>query len=293
MTRVLPQRQCMFRFMSGWRVLRGALACAVALGCGERAGDPIVRVGSDKGAWSGGAGGTGALSQAGEAPLAGGAADIGSPGAGGGDAPLGVGLTGLCGACRGSDECGDENDACIAHNGERFCGNDCSDGRDCPDGYACVELANIPLYQCVPTSACPEPAVAPPSLSELRGYLLTHINEQRGQADQPPLDASSCLDQLAQESALGFAATDEPLGKYAEECHPIRPNCACGWRGQAEISIARYGLDWLTAADLALGSVQDTQSDAFVRAFLEYAGSEVGIGIWISGDEAWIALSFG
>jgi hypothetical protein len=281
--------------MSGWRGSRSALGCVVALACGERAGDPIVlldaNADADGGSADSGMGGTGGTGQGADTARGGGSAGAGSV-SGGSAAPLGVGPTGLCGACQASDECGDANDACIRHDDQRFCGRDCYDERDCPDGYACVELSNSQLHQCVPIEGCPENAEVPPSLVDLRSYLLSRINDERSKVQQPPLGASSCLDELAQESALSFASTDEPLGKYVKECDPIWPSCACGWNAEAEIAIARYGLDWLSATELALGANRDTQSDRFVNAFLEYDATDVGIGFWISGDEAWIALSF-
>ncbi len=288
--------------MAGRRLLPIAAAfVAAAVGCGDRYGDPIILVLPDESGASGAgdapdardAGGTGGGSPGG------GVASIGGGGASasGGSAPsvgipLGSGPIGLCGGCSASDECGDANDACIRHADQRFCGRDCFDARDCPDGYACVELTNSRLYQCVPETTCPEPAAAPPSLDELRSYMLERINAERVARNHAPLQASACLDQLAQESALSFAATDEPLGKFVKECDPIWPNCACGWTAEAETAIARYGLDWMTAADHALGVGRDTQNDRFVRAYRDYDASDVGVGFWISGDEAWIALSF-
>jgi hypothetical protein len=266
--------------MSVGRVVQGALFCALAIACGERSGDPIVALAPQARAEAGATG------------------DAAGPGAGGDDSGGGassageVGPIGLCGACTSSDDCGDANDACISHDTERFCGRDCNDQSDCPDGYACVELANTQLFQCVPQTSCPAPPVATPALSDIRDYMLARINAERIARDRTPLLASACLDKLAQDSALDFARTDEPLGKYVKECDPVWPNCACGWNGEAEVTVARYGLDWTTAIDRALSTQRDSPSDHFSQAFLNYTATDVGIGFWLSGDEAWLALSF-
>ena len=255
-------------------VCLGALLCAFPLAaCGERAGDPVVRLESDE-------------------------ADAGQPGApptsgAGGSGPgadATVGPTGPCGACLSSEECGDANDACIRHEGESFCGRDCGEGFGCPDGYDCVELANSRLEQCIPSSSCPEPATTPPPLDEIRAYLLLRINAERLDRNRAPLQAMTCLDGLAQQSAVAYARSDEPLGKFVKECDPIWPNCSCGWSAEAEVAVAHIGLDWLGAIDRAMGSSRDGES--FVESFLDFEVSHVGIGFWISGDEAWIALSF-
>jgi hypothetical protein len=257
-----------------WARLGGALVCALLLACGERAGDPVVRVDL---ADAGGAGGaeTGG-------PATGGVAEDGS---GGRDQ---LGPTGLCGACQGSDECGDGNDACIRHAGESdsFCGRDCDEGFGCPDDYRCVELDNSRLRQCVPEMDCPPPASPPPTLEDVRAYLLARINVARDLRDQLPFQASGCLDGLAQDSALDYSRSEEPLGKFVTECDPVWPNCECGWGAQAEVAVAHYGLDWMDAIDRAF------RDDGFVSAFLNFDATHLGIGFWISGDEAWIALSF-
>jgi hypothetical protein len=286
--------------MSSLRLLGGSALQVAAVGlpltigaCGERSADPIVRVASNEAA--GGASESGA----GEGPTAGSAlgggggnSSAGSAAGGSGGTPVSSGPVGLCGACRGSDECGDANDACIRHDDTRFCGRDCFDSSDCPDGYACVELTNSQLFQCVPETSCPEPPSMTPTLDEIRGYLLERINSERAARDNAQLAPSSCLDQLAQESALSFARTDEPLGKFVKECEPIWPSCDCGWTAEAEIAVAAYALDWRGAADQALGLQRNTDNDRFVQAYRGYDASDVGIGFWLSGDEAWIALSF-
>jgi hypothetical protein len=268
--------------MSVVRVAGGALSCALLIACGERAGDPIVMLPSE--------------------PAAGGTDNLGAGNAAGaaGDDPHGVsqpadagpGPVGLCGPCTSSGECGDANDACIRYQDRHFCGRDCDEQRGCPDGYACVQLDNSQLLQCVPQNGCAEPALSPPPLDDVRRYLFARLNAERVNHARLTLDSSSCLDGLAQGSAVAFARTDEPLGKYVKECDPIWPNCECGWSVEAELSIARYGLDWMTAIDVAIGQAHDSQNDRFSQAFLSADVTDLGIGFWISGDEAWIALSF-
>jgi hypothetical protein len=272
-------------YRTGMSVARvcGPLICALAipLGCGERAGDPVVRLPTGPG-------------DAGETST-GGAASA-QPGSGGtpadGTGSSTGGPIGLCGDCTSSDECGDANDACLRYENQNFCGRDCDDQHGCPDGYACVELANSQLWQCVPQDGCPVPSGGLPELVDVRQYLLGRINAERGLRDEVPLLPSGCLDQLAQQSALAFARTDEPLGKYVKECDPVWPYCACGWSAEAELTIARYGLDWTTAIERAVDTTRGTANDRFTQAFLSLNVTDVGIGFWLSGDEAWIALSF-
>lgn len=268
--------------MPARRLAPGALAIALVLGCGERAGDPVVKLPSDQAEAPGGAGsdGTGGSSTNGGAP--GGSTSVDA----GGSPDETVGPTGLCGTCSSSDECGDANDACVRHNGSNFCARDCEEGLGCPSGYTCADLENSRLRQCVPEQTC-QPPLAPPSLDELRSYLLMRINTLRLSRQQGPLEGSTCLDRLAQESALAYARTDEPLGKYVQECYPIAPQCSCGWIAEAEVSVAHYGLDWLSAMEAALAD------DRVSGTVVEVDFARVGIGFWISGDEAWIALSFG
>jgi hypothetical protein len=254
--------------MSVGRVVRGTLLGALALACGERAGDPVVALADDEnlaGSASGGAVGTG----------------------GGGGGVLGP--TGLCGQCSSSDECGDANDACVRYQDASFCGRDCDDQRGCPDGYDCVEIHDDRLRQCVARAGCLDPPTAVPSLADVRRYLLSRINAERAEHDEPALDSSSCLDELAQDSALEFARTDEPLAKYVKECDPIWPDCSCGWSAEAEVAISGYALDWATAVD----HVIEAPEERFARAYLADDVNQIGIGFWHSGDELWIALSFG
>lgn len=250
--------------MLNGRAATGALLSAVLLAfgaCGERVGDPVVALPSDQ-------------NLAGEGP------------------GTGPGPVGLCGSCSSSDDCGDANDACVRRQGEGFCGRDCDDQRGCPEGYECALLNDDRLRQCVPRTSCPAPRSAP-SRAEFQRYVLGRVNAARTALEQPALDASPCLDQLAQQSALDFARSDEPLGKYVKECDPIWPLCECGWSAEAEVAISGYDLDWRAAVDQAVESYGTDADTHFVRALLAPDTSEIGIGFWLSGDELWIALSFG
>jgi hypothetical protein len=261
--------------MSPGRATLGALLCAWLLACGERAGDPVVRVDLADAGGSGGSGGQGGATPM---PTMGGAPES--------EPETEPGPTGLCGACDQSNECGDGNDVCIRHDGRSFCGRDCEEGFGCPDDYHCVDLNNSQLRQCVPIDACPGPVEPPPDLASVRAYLLSRINTVRIAQSNTALEASNCLDGLAQSSAVDYAFSGQPLGKYADECDPIWPDCECNWNAQAEVAVAHYGLDWLDSIERAL------RDDRFARAVIEFEVTYVGIGFWISGDEAWIALSF-
>jgi hypothetical protein len=174
----------------------------------------------------------------------------------------------------------------VSHDGTSFCARDCDEGFGCPAGYTCVELEGSRVRQCVPEEPCLSPLAAP-TVDDVRAYLLSRINALRVARDQAPLEESRCLDGLAQESALAYARTSEPLGKYVNECDPVWPNCSCGWIAQTEVAVAYYGLDWQSSLDTALANerLRDTVSGLDLQ--------RVGIGFWISGDEAWLALSFG
>lgn len=264
-----------------------SLPWSLAVGCGDRFGEPIVAVagpgqaGMAAGADAGGEPGGGTGTTGGSA-----ASDAGSPAGGDDAAGPPMGPLGLCAPCTGSEACGDANDACIRHDDQLFCGRDCEEGRGCPDGYQCVQLDNSRLWQCVPENACPIPVTEPPALEELREYLLARINGERLAEGRGSLAASSCLNELAQASAVDYAHTEEPLGKFVRECDPIWPNCACGWNAEAEVAVAHWGLDWASAVEHAL------VNERLLTAILAYDIESLGIGFWISGDEAWIALSF-
>jgi hypothetical protein len=264
-----------------------ALACLGSLAahaCGERAGDPIIARPSDPTSSSG------AGDRAGTAAAAGAGGQSTADGAAGGEANAAGAAQaqpepgGLCVPCESSDTCGDANDACIRQDSQSFCGRDC-EVFGCPDGYTCVELEYSRLLQCVPTTSCPVAPDPPPALDEIRQYLLERINSELSARDRPALSASACLDELAQASALAFASTDQPLAKFRDECDPIWPDCECGWKQQTEVAVASYGLDWFAAIERAFAS------EGFIESLVDPPRSDVGIGFWISGDEAWIALS--
>lgn len=282
---------------------RGIATAALTLpwwltaGCGDRFGEPIVTAPVAQGD----AGTSGTPAGPGPSPGASGAPDAeggGGTGVGGADTAAGggeggrqplepvdpVGPLGLCAPCTHSDACGDANDACLRHEERLFCGRDCEEGRGCPEGYQCVELANSPLLQCVPVEACPT-IPEPPTLTEVRSHFLSRINDVRTEQGRAPLEASNCLHELAQDSAVAYAFTDVPLGKFVEECDPVWPSCSCGWNAQAEAAVAMWGLDWVSALERAL------VAERFRAAVLATQVESVGIGFWISGDEAWIALS--
>lgn len=272
----------------------------LAAGCGERAGDPVVTLPATASPSSGAAGSPGAGLTTGAA--AGGAPGYVAPGSGGvggeldgsaGESSPTRGVTGLCGACRESKDCGDRDDLCLLREGVRFCGRDCEEGNGCPDGYACSDILNTSIHQCVPTaSSCAEPRAPAPSLDVLREYLLARINAERFARARAALKLSDCLNGLAQDSALELASTGQALAKYTRECEPLWPACECGWTAQAETTLAGWGLDWESAIDRALGSYRAQADDPFVDSFLEFQVTQIGIGFWLSGDEAWIALSF-
>ena len=281
----------MFRRWVAW----ASLCCLASQACGERAGDPIVALRSEATDEDAGAAGA-AIS--GSASTGGTASQGGSGGAGGASEPLAgqggasdlppgtVGPSGLCAPCASSVTCGDSNDACINRDGTTFCGRDCAEGPGCPDGYSCVELGNSSVLQCVPNTSCAVTVAEPPPLAEIRAYVLSRINEERLSRDRGPLSGSSCLDELAQASAVSYAFTDERFGTFVEVCEPTWPDCSCGWRAEAELAISDYGLDWRGAVERALAT------DGFNDSLFDFGQTEVGIGFWISGDEAWIALSF-
>lgn len=270
--------------MSVRRVATWVLLGSIFLACGERAGDAVVALPAAGAPAGGGSGGNGTSSPAFEDD-AGGAA--GSPAEASTSGPAG-----LCAPCSRSRECGDSDDLCILHGVERFCGRDCQGQSDCPDGYSCVALSNSPLLQCAPDETCPALEEAPPALGDVRAYVLARINAERLAEGRDPLAGSDCLDELAQGSAVDFAWTDAPFGKFREECQPIWPSCACGWRGEAELSMARLGLDWRAAVDRAVSTPPDEATEVFAAAYLSATVTDVGIGFWLSGDEAWLALSF-
>lgn len=263
-------------------------AAGLSLGCGERAGDPVVTLAtSSAGGFSNGdAGGTGQGS--------------GVPNASG--APSGhdteEGPLGMCDQCRDNADCGDQSDPCLRTGMDGGqCSRHCDERDGCPDGYVCVAFGNMNDNTndqlCVPTSGvCPGPKEQAPSLGGLREYIWNRVNAERVARQRPPFERDHCLDELAQQSALEFARTGEELGKFSRECETERPNCECGWASQAEVQISHYDLDWSGAVDRSLGVHRDTPSGRYTDAMLGVEASHVGVGVWLAGDDAWFALSF-
>jgi hypothetical protein len=273
--------------------LSALFLAALVCGCGERFGDPIVALETLGPTGAGGREGSGDQGNAVGAawPSLDGGASAG--GSGGGLLPS-AGVVGLCVECTESEACGDENDLCVRNDatGRQFCARDCSERGGCPPGYACGDVQNSALDQCLPIAGeCQPTSIGPPELDSLRDYVLGRLNAARVERNRPTLDNSFCLDDLAQASALEFARTDQPLAKFERECRPLHPDCECGWQAQAEATIASYGLEWPVAVDDALAS-QIENGEPLLHVFEDEALEDVGIGFYISGDEAWLALSF-
>jgi len=192
---------------------------------------------------------------------------------------------GLCAPCPMDGRCGDDNDACLEQleTGETFCGRDCYENGDgnCPRGYACRDVRDG-ARQCVPndgtcqTRELGEPA---PPLAELREYMLADLNELRDDAELAPLSADACLDGIAQRGALELAFEDQRAPSFERDC---------GWRYETRGTVAAWSLDWRLAAT-ALWRLSGRGLDTALSEDF----SRVGIGILLSGDEAWIVLSFG
>lgn len=265
--------------MSLGHVVPGVLLCVVPLACGERSGDPVVALEGDRGGSGTDVGGT-SMSGA-------------PPAAGSGGEPFSTteigGPTGLCGACTNGEACGDANDFCLTQGGDGFCGRDCDEQQGCPAGYRCADVRGTLVQQCVPSQACPIASDLAPPLASIRRAFLARINLDRAANGVSPLVASPCLDGLAQGSALAYARTDELLGQFARECRPLLPNCACGWSGETELAVAEYGLDWATAVERASSLQKDGR---LAISLFRDSYTEVGVGFWLSGDQAWIALSY-
>lgn len=59
----------------------------------------------------------------------------------------------LCEPCSDHDDCGIENDACLAGfpDGNTYCGLACRDASDCPSGYECMDISGFSWDQCAPS----------------------------------------------------------------------------------------------------------------------------------------------
>jgi len=204
---------------------------------------------------------------------------------------------GLCDVCDDNDACGDGNDHCLRYRDdpERFCGRDCQEGRGCPAGYDCVGLANSSASQCVPEARTCEhrrALEAPPRLAELRVAALEQLNLERQRLALPLLAADDCLDEIAQTSSREHALNGQRGTKYARECAPELPNCACGWATEFQVTVAEYGLVWSRAMTLALDLGLATSGGA-EPPLTTMSSTRVGIGVLLGGDESWISFALG
>ena len=57
----------------------------------------------------------------------------------------------LCGPCGANEDCGGEDDACIAIRDETVCAQSCADEAGCPAGFTCLFVDTRVGDQCVPT----------------------------------------------------------------------------------------------------------------------------------------------
>lgn len=249
----------------------GGLLCGTSLACGERSGDPVVA-----GMVGGGAGGT----KPGGPPMM---AD-GGAGLGPGVVEAAPGPTGLCGGCTSNDACGDADDLCLEGlDGVGFCGRDCGEG--CPAGYQCADVEGSLIQQCVPDSVCATARSPVPPLDFIRQTVLERVNADRTAQGIEPLMASPCLDELAQASALALGRTGEIGALFERACKPSQTDCACGWSAETEFTIAAFGLDWTTV-------LEHLFADRPATSVERDNDIELGVGFWLSGDEAWVALSY-
>jgi hypothetical protein len=59
-----------------------------------------------------------------------------------------------------------------------------------------------------------------------------------------------------------------------------------------ETSFAERGLDWRVSMNQFFTAYATPGDDRFSQALLADTTSQIGVGFWSSGDEAWFALSF-
>jgi hypothetical protein len=252
---------------------------AFSVSCSERAGEPVVWVGpplDDSG--SGG-------SWAGEGSGAGGSGGNGAD-------PWG----GLCSPCDSGRECGDRDDYCVElSEHERFCARDCFEGEGCPFGYSCERVTEQGDTQCVPvTGNCRHVALKEtPSSSALREGALEAVNDLRRRYGLRPLGLDICLNLVAQESVEELAATRETLAKFERECDGTE-SCECDWAGQAEGMVAAFDLRWEDVVEFSIEEhLSDSPNGNYVRTILSPEFERLGVGVLLSGDEGFSALSFG
>lgn len=209
------------------------------------------------------------------------------------DTPVG----GLCTSCYDGNDCGGDGDYCIVNesSGERFCARECAEPDDCPAGYECAWILNSDTRQCTPaTRGCAHIAAKEiaPSIHEQRAYATEAMNEVRAGEGLPPLVQDPCLSQLAQASCEELARTGVPRGLFARECKPSSV-CACGWQSEQEVSIAGLGLEWRDAIDAPISRlVIAAPGGDFQAAALAVQFSRLGVGLVLSGDEAWACFAY-
>lgn len=209
------------------------------------------------------------------------------------DTPVG----GLCTACAGADDCGGGDDYCIVNenSGERFCARECTEPADCPAGYECAWIENSDTRQCAPsTRGCAHIAAKEiaPSLDAQRAYALDAVNDVRVSEGVSPLVADPCLSKLAQASCEELARTGVPRGLFVRECDAADV-CDCGWQSEQEVSIAGLGLEWRDAIDAPISQlVIAAPGGDFQAAALATQFSRLGVGLVLSGDEAWACFAY-
>jgi hypothetical protein len=235
-----------------------AAALASAGGCGDGVAEPIVAVAAEP------------------APAVTSDAAVPDPG-------------GLCSFCSGNRTCGDENDTCLFNltTEERFCGRDCDESGGCPQGYACQRVING-ARQCQPPAlGClsrvqPE---GPPSLAAVRSHVLADFNQWRAELGLPPMVGDACLDGLAQASAGELALRDEQDFEFQD---------ACGWAFETRCKVATWELDWRRAVTAPWREPSITAGSRGLPDTLRSTSwTRLGLGIFMGGDEAWIALTYG
>ena len=209
------------------------------------------------------------------------------------DTPVG----GLCTACSDTGDCGGEGDFCIVNesSGERFCARECADSADCPVGYDCAYVQNSSVRQCAPrTRGCGHIAYKEiaPAIEVQRAYAVDAMNDARASAGLSPLVEEACLSRLAQASCEELARTGVPRGLFARECD-VAGACVCGWESEQEVSIAGLGLEWRDAIDEPISQlVVAAPGGDFQTAALAARFSRIGVGLVLSGDEAWACFAY-
>jgi hypothetical protein len=205
---------------------------------------------------------------------------------------------GLCTACADGDDCGGPDDYCVVNEatGERFCARECLNDEHCPPGYECAPLRNSDRRQCAPmTGGCEHVAAKEiaPSIEVQRAYALDAVNQVRSDAGVAPLVSDECLTKLAQASCEELARTGVTRGLFARECNDAETECHCGWQSEQEVSTAGLGLEWRDAIDEPISEFVNTaRGEDFQAALLTAQFSRLGVGLVISGDEAWTCFAY-